>query len=74
VTGHQADEVEAVLAPLGISFVRQAGQKGTGHALDSCRERLQKMDGLLMVLYCDTPLLSPITLQKLRDFQSAKNM
>ncbi|MBZ5675911.1 MAG: bifunctional UDP-N-acetylglucosamine diphosphorylase/glucosamine-1-phosphate N-acetyltransferase GlmU [Acidobacteriia bacterium] len=70
VTGHQADEVEAVLAPLGVGFVRQVGQKGTGHALASCRERLQKSDGLLMVLYGDTPLLSPVTLQKLRDLQS----
>ena len=71
VTGHQAEEVEAVLAPLGMSFVRQPGQKGTGHALAACRERLQNLDGLLMVLYGDTPLLSPVTLQKLRDLQSA---
>jgi len=71
VTGHQAEEVEAVLAPLGMSFVRQVGQKGTGHALASCKEKLENLDGLLMVLYGDTPLLSPVTLQKLRDLQSA---
>jgi bifunctional UDP-N-acetylglucosamine pyrophosphorylase/glucosamine-1-phosphate N-acetyltransferase len=71
VTGHQAEEVEAVLAPLGTGFVRQFGQKGTGHALAACKERLDGSDGLLMVLYGDTPLLSPITLQKLRDVQSA---
>jgi bifunctional UDP-N-acetylglucosamine pyrophosphorylase/glucosamine-1-phosphate N-acetyltransferase len=71
VTGHQAEEVEVVLAPLGIGFVRQAGQKGTGHALAACRERLQNLDGLLMVLYGDTPLLSPVTLQRLRDLQSS---
>jgi bifunctional UDP-N-acetylglucosamine pyrophosphorylase / glucosamine-1-phosphate N-acetyltransferase len=71
VTGHQAEEVEAVLAPLGTSFVRQAGQKGTGHALAACRDRLQNSDGLLMVLYGDTPLLSPVTLQKLRDLQTS---
>jgi bifunctional UDP-N-acetylglucosamine pyrophosphorylase/glucosamine-1-phosphate N-acetyltransferase len=71
VTGHQAEEVEAVLAPLGTGFVRQFGQKGTGHALAACKERLENLDGLLMVLYGDTPLLSPITLQKLRDLQSA---
>src|SRR5579872_733852 len=71
VTGHQADEVEAVLAPLGMSFVRQVGQNGTGHALAACRDRLQGLDGLLMVLYGDTPLLSPVTLRKLRDLQSS---
>src|SRR5713226_4181490 len=54
VTGHQAAEVETLLAPRGISFVRQAGQRGTGHALASCREKLEGRDGLLMVLYGDT--------------------
>lgn len=73
VTGHQAEEVEAVLEPYGIGFVRQIGQKGTGHALAACRERLQNLDGLLMVLYGDTPLLSPVTLQRLRDLQSASD-
>ncbi len=71
VTGHQADEVEAVLEPQGIRFVRQVGQKGTGHALAACKERLENQDGLVMVLYGDTPLLSPVTLRKLRDLQSA---
>ena len=78
VTGHQAEEVEATLRSgggprgqsQGIGFVRQEGQKGTGHALAACRERLQNQDGLLMVLYGDTPLLSPVTLQKLRDLQN----
>ncbi len=71
VTGHQAEEVEAVLEPYGVGFVRQFGQKGTGHALAACRERLQSSDGLLMVLYGDTPLLSPVTLLKLRDLESS---
>jgi bifunctional UDP-N-acetylglucosamine pyrophosphorylase/glucosamine-1-phosphate N-acetyltransferase len=75
VTGHQAEEVEAILLPhdkpSGIGFVRQAGQKGTGHALAACRERLQSLDGMVMVLYGDTPLLSPETLLRLRDLQSA---
>jgi bifunctional UDP-N-acetylglucosamine pyrophosphorylase/glucosamine-1-phosphate N-acetyltransferase len=71
VTGHQAEEVEAVLQSQGIGFVRQFGQKGTGHAVAACRERLQGQDGLLMVLYGDTPLLSPATLERLRDLQSS---
>jgi bifunctional UDP-N-acetylglucosamine pyrophosphorylase/glucosamine-1-phosphate N-acetyltransferase len=70
VTGHQAEEVEAALQSQNIGFVRQFGQKGTGHALAACKERLENLDGLLMVLYGDTPLLSPITLKRLRDLQS----
>lgn len=71
VTGHQAEEVEAILAAYGVGFVRQFGQRGTGHALAACRDRLQSLGGLLMVLYGDTPLLSPATLHRLRDAQSA---
>jgi len=69
VTGHQAELVEALLQPLGVGFVRQQGQKGTGHALASCRGAVPH-DGLLTVLYGDTPLLTAATLGRLRDMQT----
>lgn len=69
VTGHQASDVEDLLASTGVSFVRQEPPLGTGHALARCRERLQHVPGLLMVLYGDTPLLSAATLAKLREAQ-----
>jgi bifunctional UDP-N-acetylglucosamine pyrophosphorylase/glucosamine-1-phosphate N-acetyltransferase len=72
VTGHQAETVEALLQPLGVGFVRQQGQKGTGHALASCREAVPH-DGLLTVLYGDTPLLTAATLARLRDTQTEGN-
>ena len=40
VTGHQAEEVEALLQPQGIRFVRQTEQKGTGHAVASACKAL----------------------------------
>ena len=71
VTGHQADAVEALLAPWASASRARCEQKGTGHALMCAREQLQKadpkQDGLLMVLYGDTPLLSAATLKQLRD-------
>jgi len=69
VTGHQADLVEELLQPLGIGFARQQGQRGTGHALASCRDVVPH-DGLLTVLYGDTPLLTATTLERLRDTQT----
>jgi len=69
VTGHQAELVEELLQPLGVGFVRQDGQKGTGHALASCRDAVPH-DGLLTVLYGDTPLLTAATLERLRDAQT----
>jgi len=67
VTGHQANQVEELLGPHGVRFVRQVEQKGTGNALACCREEISKNPGLVMVLYGDTPLLSGDTLRHLRD-------
>jgi bifunctional UDP-N-acetylglucosamine pyrophosphorylase/glucosamine-1-phosphate N-acetyltransferase len=69
VTGHQAELVEELLRPLGIGFARQNGQRGTGHALASCRDAVPH-DGLLTVLYGDTPLLTAATLERLRDSET----
>ncbi len=75
VTGHQAAEVEALLQPAGVKFVRQEPPRGTGHALECCRATLERPEGLLaqellMVLYGDTPLLSAATLERLREEQT----
>ena len=65
VVGHQADEVRSTLAPYGVGFVHQAEQKGTGHALMAGREALAGLDGLLVILYGDGPLLTTATLRRL---------
>ena len=70
VTGHQAEQVENVLAPSGVRFTRQTEQKGTGHALECARQAIASDDGLVMVLYGDTPLLSAATLMRLREIQA----
>jgi bifunctional UDP-N-acetylglucosamine pyrophosphorylase/glucosamine-1-phosphate N-acetyltransferase len=69
VTGHQAEAVEAALAHHGVRFVRQKEQKGTGHALAQCADQASGLDGMLMVLVGDAPLLRPETLRRLRDQQ-----
>jgi bifunctional UDP-N-acetylglucosamine pyrophosphorylase/glucosamine-1-phosphate N-acetyltransferase len=73
VTGHQAEEVESLLGPSGIRFVRQQRQNGTGDAVSVCRDAAGQNDGLLMVLYGDTPLLQASTLVRLRDAQYASD-
>lgn len=67
VVGHQAGEVEAEIAHLGVRFIHQKEQRGTGHALLACRETLETATGELMVLYGDTPLLTAATLERLID-------
>jgi bifunctional UDP-N-acetylglucosamine pyrophosphorylase / glucosamine-1-phosphate N-acetyltransferase len=72
VTGHQAAQVEELLAPLGLLFARQSEQKGTGHAV-KCAQGSAPESDLVMVLYGDTPLLTAATLIRLRDTQAASN-
>jgi bifunctional UDP-N-acetylglucosamine pyrophosphorylase/glucosamine-1-phosphate N-acetyltransferase len=65
VVGHQADEVRRAVTTPGIGFIEQKEQKGTGHAVAVGRERLAGLDGYLMILYGDSPLLRVDTLRRL---------
>src|ERR1019366_5730573 len=49
----------------GIGFIEQPEQQGTGHALMVGRDSLADLDGYLMVLYGDSPLLRTATLRSL---------
>src|SRR5579871_5602015 len=69
VVGHQADQVEALLQPLGVRFARQTEQKGTGHAVMISRESITSQNGLVLVLYGDCPLIPQSTLEKLVQMQ-----
>jgi bifunctional UDP-N-acetylglucosamine pyrophosphorylase/glucosamine-1-phosphate N-acetyltransferase len=69
VVGHQAGEVQAAVAHHGVQFIVQAEQRGTGHALLVCRERLSGLPGHLLVLYGDCPLLTPGALRQLVEAQ-----
>lgn len=71
VTGHQAEAVEAALAPHRVRFVRQTEQKGTGHALMQAAPLAARAEGQLMVLLGDAPLLTAETLIRLRDQQDS---
>ena len=71
VVGHQAEEVKALLSPLGVRFAGQTEQKGTGHAVMVAGAALQSQGGLVVVLYGDGPLLSAATLEQLVSRQKA---
>lgn len=73
VVGHQAEQVESLLAPTGVRFARQSEQKGTGHAVMMCRDALSSEGGLVAVLYGDCPLLASATLQQLVDQQAGSS-
>jgi bifunctional UDP-N-acetylglucosamine pyrophosphorylase/glucosamine-1-phosphate N-acetyltransferase len=65
VVGHQAEEVRRAVTTTGIRFIEQKEQKGTGHAVMIGRDVLAGLDGYVVVLYGDCPLLRAETLKRL---------
>jgi bifunctional UDP-N-acetylglucosamine pyrophosphorylase / glucosamine-1-phosphate N-acetyltransferase len=67
VVGYRAEQVEASLAGLGVKFIHQLEQRGTGHAVQQAIDGVRKYDNLI-VLSGDVPLVRPDTIAQLRDF------
>jgi bifunctional UDP-N-acetylglucosamine pyrophosphorylase / glucosamine-1-phosphate N-acetyltransferase len=71
IIGHQAENVRAAIAPMGVNFVLQSEQRGTGHAVMCARDQVAGYQNLL-VLSGDVPLIRPETIARVRDFHLAK--
>lgn len=69
VVGHGADAVRERFAG-EADFVTQAEQRGTGHAVLTCRESLAGFHGDVLILYGDTPLLRGETIVRMRRHQA----
>src|SRR6476661_4235351 len=71
IVGHQAENVRAAVGPMGVRFILQAEQRGTGHAIMCAREQVSSYRNIL-VLSGDVPLIRPETIARLRDFHLGK--
>jgi bifunctional UDP-N-acetylglucosamine pyrophosphorylase / glucosamine-1-phosphate N-acetyltransferase len=71
IIGHEAEKVRKAVQQTGVQFVVQVEQRGTGHALMVAREALAPYDHVI-VLSGDAPLITPQTIQQLRDFHLEK--
>jgi bifunctional UDP-N-acetylglucosamine pyrophosphorylase/glucosamine-1-phosphate N-acetyltransferase len=69
IIGHEAERVREAVAHTGVRFIVQAEQRGTGHALMVARDALSSYD-VVLVLSGDAPLITPETIQALRDFHA----
>lgn len=67
VRGAHGEQVAEAAAELGVGTALQEPQLGTGHAVLAAREALAGHDGLCAVLYADTPLIQPETLERAFD-------
>lgn len=64
VVGHGADSVKAYLGDRA-EYVMQEQQLGTGHAVLQAKELLADEDGITVLLYGDTPLVTSTSLQEM---------
>jgi len=67
IVGYQAGRVRDSLAGLGVQFIEQTEQRGTGHAIQQARRAVEGYDDVI-VLSGDVPLIRPETIAKIRDF------
>jgi bifunctional UDP-N-acetylglucosamine pyrophosphorylase / glucosamine-1-phosphate N-acetyltransferase len=67
VVGHQAESVQGAVGTVGagFGFIQQNEQRGTGHALMVAANRLSHLEGRLVILYGDCPLVRVGTLHGL---------
>jgi bifunctional UDP-N-acetylglucosamine pyrophosphorylase/glucosamine-1-phosphate N-acetyltransferase len=73
VTGTGAEEVEAALRAWDpdVTCIRQEPQMGTGHAVLQAAPALAGARGDAIVLYGDTPFITPETLHRMREARSS---
>jgi len=67
VIGAKDAALKSAAESLGLETVVQGRQLGTGHAVLSARTALEGFGGDMVVLYADTPLIKPQTLEDIFD-------
>jgi bifunctional UDP-N-acetylglucosamine pyrophosphorylase/glucosamine-1-phosphate N-acetyltransferase len=72
IIGYEAALVRKAVEATGVQFVVQEQQRGTGHTLMVAQQALAPYDHVI-VLSGDAPLITPETIERLRDFHIQKN-
>jgi bifunctional UDP-N-acetylglucosamine pyrophosphorylase/glucosamine-1-phosphate N-acetyltransferase len=67
VVGAGREQVEAAVAPLGVSVAHQAEQLGTGHAVRQAEPAMAGFAGDVLILYGDVPLVTEATMRRMID-------
>ena len=67
VVGHEAAMVKESIRSLGVQFVEQTEQRGTGHAIQQAAPAIERYADVI-VLSGDVPLIRPETIRRLLAF------
>lgn len=73
IVGYKREMVIESTKDYGVEFVIQDQQLGTGHAVQVCEDSLQNVEGDILILYGDVPLLRTETMKKMLDFHHVEN-
>ena len=65
IVGYKKELIIKDLELYEIDFAIQKDQNGTGHAVEQCREKIKDIDGNMLILSGDVPLISKNTLKSL---------
>ncbi len=65
VVGHQAEAVRAVATAAGVGSIHQKEQLGTGHAVMCGEDQLVGLEGVLVVINGDCPMITSNSLRQL---------
>src|ERR1700733_836244 len=71
IVGHEAALVKDSVSTLGVQFIEQKEQRGTGHAMQTARQATEGYENVI-VLYGDVPLIQAETIRLVRDFHLAQ--
>ncbi len=73
IVGHQRKAVQDSLNEFPVELAIQEEQLGTGHAVLCAESAIDKMEGSVMILCGDTPLIRSETLQTMLDNHNKQN-
>tara|TARA_Y100001960_G_scaffold281090_1_gene314423 strand:- start:60 stop:788 length:729 start_codon:yes stop_codon:yes gene_type:complete len=65
IVGYKKEMIKNKLSGYNIEFAEQNEQKGTGHAIMQCKKNIENIDGDLLILSGDVPMISQNTLSNL---------
>jgi bifunctional UDP-N-acetylglucosamine pyrophosphorylase / glucosamine-1-phosphate N-acetyltransferase len=73
IIGHGADAVRSVYPGNNVAWITQEQQLGTGHAVLCAREAFEGLNGEVIILSGDVPLIQELTLRMMVEHHRSRN-